>query len=39
VSAEKLGLDWLGIELNPDYVDLAWQRLGRSSPPDMRLAA
>jgi DNA modification methylase len=31
VVAEELGRDWLGIELNPDYVRLAEQRLGR--PP------
>jgi len=37
--AEQLGLDWLGIELNPDYVDLAWQRLGRSGPPELEEAA
>ena len=27
--AEQLGLDWVGIEMNPDYVELAWERLGR----------
>jgi site-specific DNA-methyltransferase (adenine-specific) len=37
--AQQLGLDWLGIELNPDYVDLAWQRLGRSRPPNAERAA
>ena len=32
--ARKLGRDWLGIELNPDYVELAQVRLGvRSSRP------
>jgi DNA modification methylase len=25
--AEELGRDWLGIELNPDYVRLAWERI------------
>jgi len=39
VVAEQLGLDWLGIELNPDYVDLAWQRLGRSGTPGAEHAA
>jgi DNA modification methylase len=24
-----LGRDWLGIELNPAYVAMAWQRLGK----------
>jgi len=27
VVAERLGRDWLGIELNPSYVNLAEQRL------------
>jgi DNA modification methylase len=27
VVASKLGRDWLGIELNPDFVDLATQRI------------
>jgi DNA modification methylase len=31
--AERLGRNWLGIELNPDYVELAWQRLGQEGPP------
>jgi site-specific DNA-methyltransferase (adenine-specific) len=31
--AESLGRDWLGIELNPSYVALAWKRLGRRPPP------
>lgn len=30
--AERLGRDWLGVELSPEYAELAWQRLGRSSP-------
>jgi len=25
--AQRLGLDWVGIELNPEYIDLAWQRI------------
>jgi site-specific DNA-methyltransferase (adenine-specific) len=28
VVARKLGRDWLGIELSPDFVRLAEQRLG-----------
>jgi DNA modification methylase len=36
--AARLGRDWLGIELNPDYVELARQRLGRGSPPVERAA-
>jgi DNA modification methylase len=31
--AERLGRDWLGIEINPGYVDMAWKRLGRRPPP------
>lgn len=27
VVAERLGRDWLGIELNPDYAGLAWRRI------------
>jgi site-specific DNA-methyltransferase (adenine-specific) len=30
VVARRLGRDWLGIELSPEYVRLAWDRLGRS---------
>jgi site-specific DNA-methyltransferase (adenine-specific) len=30
VVAEQLGRDWLGIELNPDYVALAQARLARA---------
>jgi DNA modification methylase len=29
VVAQKLGRDWLGVELSPEYVRLAWERLGR----------
>lgn len=34
VAAERLGRDWLGIELNPDFADLAAKRIqaARSSP-------
>lgn len=38
VVAERLGRDWVGCELNPDYVELAWQRLGRSSPDQVQAA-
>ena len=31
VVAERLGRDWLGIELNPAYVRLSEERLGRSA--------
>lgn len=31
VVARQLDRDWLGIELSPAYVRLAWQRLGRSA--------
>jgi site-specific DNA-methyltransferase (adenine-specific) len=31
--AERHGRDWLGIEINPAYVDLAWKRLSRKPPP------
>jgi site-specific DNA-methyltransferase (adenine-specific) len=27
VVAQRLGRDWLGIELNPEYCQLAWKRL------------
>ncbi len=38
--AQELGRDWLGIELNPEYVKLAEVRLGRSATgPSMREAA
>jgi hypothetical protein len=33
VVAQRLGRDWLGIELNPTYVALARQRLEDHSPP------
>jgi DNA modification methylase len=29
VTAEHLGRDWLGIELNPDFVELAAQRIAK----------
>ncbi|MDR3106670.1 MAG: site-specific DNA-methyltransferase [Bifidobacteriaceae bacterium] len=32
IAAEALGRDWLGIELNPDYVELAQQRISRARP-------
>ena len=36
--AQGLGRDWLGIELNPDYVRLAEQRLGLRPPPEAAAA-
>ena len=30
IVASKLGRDWLGIELNPDFVDLATERIERA---------
>jgi site-specific DNA-methyltransferase (adenine-specific) len=37
VVARQLGRDWLGIELNPEYVRLAYERLGvPAAPPDQR---
>jgi hypothetical protein len=32
VVAKKHKRDWLGIELNPDYVNLAWKRLDQTQP-------
>jgi DNA modification methylase len=41
--AEEHDRDWLGIELNPEYVELAWARLGRqreqARDPGKRVAA
>jgi hypothetical protein len=34
VAARRLGRDWLGIELNRDYVLLAARRLGIQQPAD-----
>jgi DNA modification methylase len=36
--AEQHGRDWVGIELNSDYVTLAYERLGRAGP-DLSVAA
>jgi DNA modification methylase len=36
VVAQKLGRDWLGIELNPAYVQLAWERLTDRQPQPTR---
>jgi len=33
VTAEHLGRDWLGIELNPDFVELAAQRIAKAQRP------
>ncbi|HVX20466.1 MAG TPA: site-specific DNA-methyltransferase [Acidimicrobiales bacterium] len=38
VVAERLGRDWLGIELNPDYVELAWERIRSARPPTAEAA-
>ncbi|MDM2496000.1 site-specific DNA-methyltransferase [Mycobacteroides abscessus] len=32
VAAEKLGRDWLGIELNPDFAEAARKRISASRP-------
>lgn len=34
VLAERWARDWVGIELNPDYVEMAWRRLGRAGPEE-----
>lgn len=41
VVAERLGRDWLGIELNPAYRDLAWRRIesARKKQSEAREAA
>jgi len=31
--AERHGRDWIGCEINPSYVEMAWKRLGRKPPP------
>jgi DNA modification methylase len=42
LAAEKYGRDWLGIELNPDYVALSEERLHaartRRPPPERKVA-
>jgi DNA modification methylase len=38
VVAERHNRDWLGIELNPDYVRLAQQRLRGRSPSEKQVA-
>ncbi|MHB8681293.1 MAG: DNA-methyltransferase [Acidimicrobiales bacterium] len=30
--AQRLGRDWVGVELSPQFVQLAYERLGRASP-------
>ncbi len=30
VAAERLGRDWVGIELNPDYAQLAEERIAKA---------
>lgn len=39
VVAERFGRDWLGIELNPVYAQLAWQRLRPAAERVARRAA
>jgi len=39
VVARQIGRDWLGIELNPAYVAMAWDRLGGTSPRPYERAA
>lgn len=34
VAAEKLGRDWLGIELNPDFAKQAVKRIAAARPPN-----
>jgi DNA modification methylase len=38
IAAERLGRDWLGIELNPDFARLAHQRIqdARAGPSKRR---
>ena len=31
IAANKLGIDWLGIELNPNYIDLANERIASAT--------
>lgn len=33
VVAKKLGMQWLGIELNPDYIKIAQERVDSTTPP------
>ena len=39
VAANALGRDWVGIELNPDFVDLANQRIAEASSSEATTAA
>lgn len=39
VVAERLGRDWIGIEISKEYAALAWQRLGRSGPSNLKEVA
>jgi DNA modification methylase len=39
VVARQLARDWLGIELNPTYAALAWERLGKPAPRRYERAA
>lgn len=40
VAAEKLGRDWIGIEVNPEYIAIAEKRLAalRAQPQELALA-
>jgi DNA modification methylase len=31
--AKRLGRNWLGFELNPTYIKLAWKRIDQTQPP------
>jgi site-specific DNA-methyltransferase (adenine-specific) len=39
LAAQELARDWLGVELNPDYVRLAERRLGLADADDLEGAA
>jgi DNA modification methylase len=39
VVAQRNGRDWLGIELSPEYAELAWRRLDQDAPPAIPNAA
>lgn len=34
VAAKKLGLNFIGIDINPEYINIAKQRLAEIEPPD-----
>ncbi len=39
LAAQRLGRDWIGIEVNPAYVELAQDRLATSQPTETEAAA